>query len=47
MLEKLLLAVMMTFGLNLFLATRLPLKTTTDSNYHLAETAIILVELVK
>ena len=47
MLEKLLLAVMMTFGLNLFLATRLPLKTTTASSYYLVETPTILVKLLK
>lgn len=47
MLEKLLLAVMITFGLNLFLATRLPLKTTTASSHYLAETPIVLVKLLK
>ncbi len=38
MLEKLLLAVILTFCLNLFLGVRLPNTATDDSIYHVAET---------
>jgi len=45
MLEKLLLAVTITFCLNLFLGVRLP-NTTTASSYHLAETPTLQVRLL-
>ncbi len=45
MLEKLLLAVTITFCLNLFLGVRLP-NTTTASSYHLAETPTLPVRLL-
>jgi hypothetical protein len=44
MLEKLLLAVTITFCLNLFLGVRLP--NTTASSYHLAETPTSPVRLL-
>ncbi len=47
MLEKLLLAIAITFCLNLFLGVRLPnTATTTSSDYHLAETPTLLVRLL-
>ncbi len=41
MFEKLLLAVMITFSLNLFLGVRLPAKTQSASSLHLAETTTV------
>lgn len=46
MLEKLLLAIAITFCLNLFLGVRLPNTATTTSDYHLAETPTLLVRLL-
>lgn len=46
MLEKLLLAVIITFCLNLFLGVRLPNATTTASSSQLAETPIQSVKLL-
>lgn len=43
MLEKLLLAVTITFSLNLFLGDSLPNTSTTASSYHPAETPTLLV----
>lgn len=43
MLEKLLLAVVITFCLNLFLGVRLPNNTTTASSSYLAETPTSVV----
>jgi hypothetical protein len=46
MLEKLLLAVTITFSLNLFLGVTLPNTTTTASSYPPAETPTLLVRLL-
>ncbi len=42
MLEKLLLAVILTFCLNLFLGVRLPNTSTNASSYHVAEITSLL-----
>lgn len=47
MLEKLLLAMTITFSLNLFLGVRLPSKTQTVSSSNLVETPTTLVRLLK
>lgn len=47
MLEKLLLAVAITFSLNLCWGNRLPSTTQTASSFHLAETQSTLVRLLK
>jgi len=47
MFEKLLLAVMITFSLNLFLGVRLPSKTQTASSPQLAETTTTVEGLLK
>ena len=47
MLEKLLLAMMITFSLNLFLGVRLPSKTQTVSSSNLLEMPTTLVRLLK
>ena len=47
MLEKLLLAMMITFSLNLFLGVRLPSKTQTVSSSNLVEMPTTLVRLLK
>lgn len=44
MLEKLLLAIAITFCVNLFLGTRLPSKTVTAPSYRLGETPTHIVE---
>lgn len=46
MLEKLLLAVTITFCLNLFLGVRLPDTATTTSGYYLAETPTLWIRLL-
>ncbi len=47
MLEKLLLAITITFSLNLFLGVRLPSTNQTASSFHLPDTNTTLVSLLK